>query len=113
MVNDVVAEMLRKIGCDVTTAYNGNQAVDLLKTAIDSETPFDAAIVDLKSHGGLGLVQLLRKLRAIDPAVRAIISSGCWDDRLVAEYWKYGFCRRLLKPFNLHQLKSTLQCLWA
>ena len=70
------SEMLKFLGYKVTTAQNGESAVNLFRNARDAGVPFDAVILDITIPGGLGAKETLPKLVGIDPAVQAIISSG-------------------------------------
>ncbi len=73
-----------------------------------SGKPFDIVILDLTIRGGMGGRDTIQRLRAIDPGVSAIVSSGYSDDAIVAEYEKYGFKARLTKPYRLDDLRAIL-----
>ena len=100
--------MLRYLGYEPTLAADGAQAVDLYRKALDAGTPFDAVLLDLTVPGGMGGKEVLKKLRRIDPAVRAIVSSGYSNDPLVAEHAKHGFAGVVAKPYNISQLREVL-----
>jgi len=109
LVRSVVDDMLQKLGYRTVSASDGKSAIEQFKTAGASENPFDIVIMDLASHGGMGVEHLIRALKTIDPGVQAILSSTCWHVQGVSEHRAAGFCGVLVKPFRLQHLESTLQ----
>jgi len=69
----------------------------------DRSTPAHAA-QDIPS-----ILEVLKELRAFDPAVQAIVSSGYSSDPVPADHRRYGFDGRLAKPYRLEDLGSVLQ----
>jgi two-component system cell cycle sensor histidine kinase/response regulator CckA len=51
----------------------------------------------------------LAKLREMDPAVKAIASSGYSNDPVMASFAKYGFQGVLAKPYEMKQLGSLMR----
>jgi CheY-like chemotaxis protein len=92
----------------VDFAKHGEAAVEKYRSARDAGKPFDIVILDLTIRGGMGGAETIERLRAIDPGVKAIVSSGYSEDDIVADYEKYGFKARLNKPYRLNDLKKTL-----
>jgi CheY-like chemotaxis protein len=84
------------------------RAIDLYQEAKDAGTPFDAVIMDLTIPGGMGGNETLERLLAIDPNVRAILSSGYLNAPIMAEYKKYGFSGVVTKPYSINDLGETL-----
>lgn len=74
-VLEVAGEMLNHIGYEVEFAKDGSEALRKYKTARQHGKPFDSVIMDLTIPGGMGGEGALRKLRIIDPDVKAIVSS--------------------------------------
>jgi len=58
--------------------------------------------------GGLGGLETLQQLRRIDPAVRALVSSGYSRDPVMARYAEHGFCGVVSKPYRLEELGAAL-----
>ncbi len=58
--------------------------------------------------GGMGGQEALAGLRAIDPAVRAIASSGYADDTTMARFREVGFLAVIPKPFAVPELGRVL-----
>ena len=107
-VLEAVGEMLSHIGYEVDYAKDGSEALKKYKSARQNGKPFDSVIMDLTIPGGMGGEEALRKLRDIDPNVKAIVSSGYSSDPIMATYKKYGFKAVLPKPYELKKLSSVL-----
>ncbi len=108
LVNQVITDILGKLGYKVEIAYDGREALGKYKSAKNSGTPFDAVIMDLTIPGGLGGKETIEKLLKIDPRVKAIVSSGYSGDPVLSEFEKYGFKGRVTKPFSIAALSETL-----
>ena len=78
------------------------------RRGIESGHPFDAVILDLTVPGGVGGAKALELLRALDPAVKAIVSSGYSNDPVMGRYREHGFCGVLAKPFQVAGLGAVL-----
>jgi signal transduction histidine kinase/ActR/RegA family two-component response regulator len=103
-----VRSALIRVGCDVGIAENGEKAVALYREAKDQNTPFAAVILDLTVQGGMGGLETFHRLREIDPAVKAIASSGATDDPVIDDFKEFGFVERLIKPYSMANLRETL-----
>lgn len=104
----VAAEMLKSVGYESEVAADGNQAIESYRRAMESHNPFSAVIIDLTVPGGMGGKETIKRLREIDPEVRAIVSSGYSDDEVLANFGKYGFKSIVTKPYNVGQLSKVL-----
>ena len=104
MVRQVAARALLEAGFETATAGDGAQAVQMYRAACEAGQPFDVAIMDLTVPGGMGGAVALRLLREIDPAVKAIVSSGYSDDPILAEYMVHGFAAAVSKPYAIEDL---------
>ena len=74
-----------------------------------SGNPFAVAILDLTIPGGMGGEATIKELLKIDPAVKAIVSSGYIDDPVMADYSKYGFSGMVAKPYTIEELRKAVQ----
>jgi two-component system cell cycle sensor histidine kinase/response regulator CckA len=108
MIRNVVERMLDQCGCEATFARDGEEMLTAYKRAVESARPFDAVIVDLIIQGGMGGKEAMERLLRIDPAARAIVSSGYSDDPIMADFRKYGFSGVLAKPYQLSGLRKAL-----
>jgi len=96
------------LGYEVQTAAEGSAAVALYRDELAAGTPFDAVILDLTIPGGMGGTEAIRQLRALDPNVRAIVSSGYSNDPVMSNYSDYGFTSVIAKPFQASELSRVL-----
>ncbi len=108
LIRNVAGEMVKNCGHRVDFAENGRVAIEKYQAAMDSGAPYDIVILDLTIRGGLGGKETIERLRAIDPHVRAIVSSGYSDDSAVSDYQAHGFAACLTKPYELEKLRDTL-----
>ena len=107
-VLDVASSMLRRCGYEATSAKNVEQAVDLAKIALATGRPFRAAILDITIPGGPGGREAVRKLKALDPAIRVLASSGYSSDDVLARPQEFGFDGSLPKPYELRALRMAM-----
>ena len=73
----------------------------------EDSASFDAVPMDLTIAGGIGGKEAIIKRRAIDPDVKAVVSSGYANDPIMANYKEYGFCGVVPNPYKIHELSST------
>lgn len=105
---DVAERMISIMGHFVCTVQNGMEAIDLYQKTFREGRPFDAVILDINVPDGMGGKDTLGKLREIDPEVRAIVSSGFFDDPIMTDYSRYGFMAAIAKPYNSSDLERVL-----
>ncbi len=109
LVLELTAIMLGRLGYDIETAKNGDIALDMYRKAIEEGLRFDAVILDLTVNEGMDGEEAIKRLREIDPGVKAIATSGYSDSPVLSSYKHHGFLGALTKPFMVKQLESTLQ----
>jgi PAS domain S-box-containing protein len=100
----LVSAALEPCGYSVTEAFSAEKAIELYRDALESGTPFDLVISDLTIPGGMGGKDAIKKLRELNPMVRAIVSSGYATDPVMSRYQEYGFCAMLAKPYEISDL---------
>jgi two-component sensor histidine kinase len=96
---------------ELTSAYQGNEAIDLVRDSVKKATPFAAAFVDVRMPPGYDGIETVERLWAIDPGLQLVISTAysdySWDE--IAQRLK--FAERFLilkKPFdNIEVLQLT------
>jgi PAS domain S-box-containing protein len=108
MIREVGGEMLTLLGYQFAFAEEGNQAIDLYRSALGTASRFDAVILDLTGAGGLGGKETIKKLFELDPQVRAIVCSGYSNDPVMANHREYGFRGVLTKPFTMKELDDQI-----
>jgi len=107
-VRNATGIVLNYLGYEVEYAKDGREAIDLYRTAKEKGWPFYAVILDLYVPEGMGGKEAMGELLAIDPSIRAIVSSGYSDDPFVVEFRKYGFFGTVDVPYDFEKLKQIL-----
>lgn len=108
MVRDVAGALISSLGHEVAFAEHGNSAIIQYQTSMEAGRPFDIVLLDLTIKGGMGGLQTLQRLMEIDPAVKAVVSSGYSDDSSMSDYLSRGFKACLRKPYNIEELRRLL-----
>jgi len=108
-VRSAVKEMLSYLGYEAELAVDGDEAITMFKDAIATGSPYVAVILDLTIPGGMGGSETVKHLQEIDPAVKAIVSSGYSNDPIMADYKKYGFSSIIIKPYRMSDLEDALK----
>jgi PAS domain S-box-containing protein len=109
-IRELALQMLQKMGYSVTLCARGEEAVELYRREFESESPFDAVILDLTVPGGMGGKETIRKLLDIDRNVRAIASSGYSNDPVMSDCTLYGFKAAVKKPYLIEDICEALRC---
>jgi CheY-like chemotaxis protein len=77
--------------------------------AMQRGEPFDAVILDIAAPRGMGGEEAVRRLLALDPKARVIVTSGDVDDPAVTNFAAHGFRGHLAKPFQIKDLSRVLE----
>ncbi len=107
-IRDMLGELLQSLGYSAEFAEDGERALEVYAHARDEGRPFDAVIMDLTIPGGMGGREAIRRLKAVDPDIKAIVSSGYSNDPVMADFTAFGFSGILPKPYNAAQLSAAL-----
>ncbi|HOT45905.1 MAG TPA: ATP-binding protein [Spirochaetota bacterium] len=107
-VLSVATKMLEHMGFTVTQALNGQQAVELYTNALGVGRPYDCVILDLTIKGGTGGRETITALKAVNPDIKAIVSSGYSNDPVLSNYREYGFAGVIVKPYRFDELRKVL-----
>lgn len=106
-----IAELLRiwfePVGWDVVTAASGPEGV-----ARAAERPPDAVVLDLMLPGYDGL-EVLRRIRLLQPQVTVVLSTARDTDEDRAAGLAAGADAYLVKPYSLAALEDRLRTLVA
>jgi Response regulator containing CheY-like receiver, AAA-type ATPase, and DNA-binding domains len=108
LVSETLKAMLEFLDFEVVVAEDGYKAQEKFKSAIESNNPFDVVFVDLVLPEISGS-EVFKKLKEIDPDIKAVISSGYSDDTSIKEYEELGFKGVLNKPYTIEELKEVLK----
>ncbi len=107
-IRKIASGMLQRLGCTAQEAADGTEAVLLYSQDLRAGNPPDVVIMDLTVPGGMGGMEALGRLRALDPGVRAVVSSGYSNDPILAAPRAHGFQGVLAKPYTLEDLQRVL-----
>ncbi len=111
IIRDVVQAMIESLGHAAECAATGEEAIGRFAEALNAGRPFDIVILDLTVKGGMGGEQTVSRIREMDPAVKAVVSSGYADDPIISDYRSHGFDAFLDKPYMIDVLRDTLNAL--
>jgi two-component system cell cycle sensor histidine kinase/response regulator CckA len=92
---DLLKEMLEGEGYHVLTATDGNQAVSLY----EKEQKSISLVLSDMGLPGLGGWEVLRQLKAINPDVKVILSSGFMDTKVREDMIQSGAKNFIQKPY--------------
>lgn len=106
-----VGKMVTHLGYEVVCAREGDTAIKFYAEAMNKEFPFNIVIMDLTIPGGMGGKETILRLLEIDPAVKAVVSSGYSNDPIMSDYKKYGFSGVITKPYSTEYLAELLNSL--
>ena len=99
---------LEPLGYQVTEAYDGLTAIAAYEAALRENRPYHLVISDLTMPDGLSGAQTIARLREIDPAVCAIVSSGYANDPVLSRFEDYGFKGMIAKPYAIDALAAKV-----
>jgi CheY-like chemotaxis protein len=108
VIRNIAEATLDRLGYSVLAVDDGQKALDAYQAAMQDGNPFDVVILDITVPGGMGGVETMELLKAIDPNVKAIVSSGYATEDIMAVPERLGFRGVLTKPYNVQQLSAVL-----
>jgi signal transduction histidine kinase/ActR/RegA family two-component response regulator/uncharacterized protein YdeI (BOF family) len=112
-IQQVLAEVLGRIGVAVKVTADGAATIKEFTLAVHRGAPFDLLILDLTVPGGMGGREVIELVRKLDPQVPAIVSSGYSSDPVMANFGQYGFQAMVQKPYEIGQLIAVVERLLA
>jgi len=111
LVRALIVRNLSSQGYEVTESVEGTETVQRYQEALQKGSRFDLVVLDLAIPNGMGGLRTMEKLRAMDPSVLAIVSSGYSDDPVMAQPAAYGFAAVLPKPYEPVELLRMVKSL--
>ena len=100
---------LTRLGYVVATAQDGEQAIGMFSAARQAGHPFDLVLLDLTVPDGMGGIETLEQLRALDPTVAAVVCSGYETASELSHFRELGFRAALPKPVDVERLDEVLR----
>ena len=104
----LVSCALEPLGYEVVETHDALTAIACYTDALQTGRRFDVVISDLTIPGGIGGQEAVRRLRTIDPALRAIVSTGSPCDPALSHSREHGFCAVIRKPYEIDTLGRTV-----
>jgi len=111
LIRDIASLILIHLGYQVNTCTNGQEAIEIFKSSMESGAPFLAIIMDLTIPGGLGGKQAAEQILSLYPTACLIVSSGYSNDPIMSNYKEYGFSGAIAKPYNILEVEKVLNSL--
>jgi len=108
ILRETLQVALEASGYSVESADNGTTAITLYEVAQAEGRPFAAALLDLTVRGNLGGIETIKRLRQLDPQVKAIVMSGHTESNALRQFAEHGFSGCLPKPFEFGNLLRLL-----
>jgi len=108
MLQRLLGQMLTRLGYEATVTGCGEEALLEYINGRRSGRSFDAVILDLTVQGGMGGRETVQALQETDRSVKAIVSSGYVGDPVMVDWFKWGFCAMIPKPYRMRDLARIL-----
>jgi PAS domain S-box-containing protein len=105
MILEVSREILETLGYTVIQAQGGKEAIDLYRAHKDN---IDMVILDMIMPD-MGGGETYDQLKAINPELKALLSSGYSIDGQAKEILERGCDRFIQKPFNMKELSGKIR----
>jgi len=102
-IRALLAEVFTALGIEVIEAKNGSEGLD----TIDKRKP-DIILLDMKMPGLSG-IETLRLIRARNCVVPIILVTAYQENDIAVEAERLGVTARLVKPFDLEELKRLVR----
>ena len=104
MILDVGRELLEELGYTVLSTLSGREALDIFQKNSDK---IDLVIMDMIMPG-MGGGETFDRLRAINPNIKVLLSSGYSVNGQASKILHRGCDGFIQKPFNLNQLSEKI-----
>ncbi|HHF53451.1 MAG TPA: sigma-54-dependent Fis family transcriptional regulator [candidate division WOR-3 bacterium] len=99
----LLREFLEERGYTVDEAETGEKGIEKVK-----KVAFDVVLIDIRLPDISG-IEVLRKIRMINPEIKAVMITAFQDVKLVVESLKGGAFNYLVKPINLEELLINIR----
>jgi CheY-like chemotaxis protein len=106
---ELTVRLLKSRGYEVETAMDGGMAVNQYRLALDAGRRFDLVILDLTVPEKMGGYEAFEAIKALDPTVKAIVSSGYSHEPVVLRYKDYGIAGVAPKPYRVSELLGAVE----
>jgi PAS domain S-box-containing protein len=107
-VQEVAARMIERFGYQVFIASHGEQALKMYRDRLERGRPYDLVIMDLTIRGGMGGLEASQRMRALNPDVKVVVSSGYSNDPVMGDPIKFGFLGAIPKPYKMMEMSRVI-----
>ena len=102
-VRAVICQMLERLGCDVTEAGDGEEALERVAAEF-----FDVALIDVRLPRGREGLEVTRRAKRVRPDLHVIVITGIPTGDIAFQAGKEGADDFLPKPLDMDQLRVIL-----
>lgn len=102
-LQEVLGLLLELDGHKVTTAYNGQEALEKAKN-----NKFDLVVTDLKMPGMTGL-EMAKEFKNTNPDIHIIMITGYPTVETATEALKLGCDDYIAKPFHMDRMREIIK----
>jgi putative two-component system response regulator len=103
-IRSLLVASLSSLRYDCCTAGNGHEALSLA-----GREPRPALVLSGMETADMSGLELLQKLKALDPSLQVVMTSGLRDLDLMRRCLREGAYDSIVKPFELEDLHNTVQ----
>jgi DNA-binding NtrC family response regulator len=100
---NVLSKRIIRRGIDVTTAFSGIEAIQVLR-----RQEFDVAVLDLKMEDMNG-IEVLKIFKKMDPEMPVIMLTGHGSEKSAREGIEFGAFDYLTKPYEFEDLIQKIK----
>ncbi|MEN9572859.1 MAG: hypothetical protein RL514_714 [Verrucomicrobiota bacterium] len=108
LIRELAQTALEFLGYQVDGVADGEACIKAYEAARAEGRPYAVVIMDLTIPGGMGGKEAIQRLLEIDPAVKAIVSSGYSHGPEMANHQQHGFCGMVCKPYKVEDLARQI-----
>ncbi len=107
-IRTITCILLEKMGYNPMATPDGETAVEEYRRAFLVGNPYDVVIMDITVPDGMGATEAIKKMKAIDPGVCAIVTSGLVSEMNYDDLYGQGFSGVLKKPYRSVNLREVI-----
>ena len=108
VLRDTIASMLNSLGYTVIETANGTEFLKRFNDEFKNNRPVVAAVLDLTIPGGMGGREVKDEIRKTGAFLPVFVTSGYFDDPIMANPARFGFTASIRKPFRKSELIDML-----
>ena len=108
LIRSLGRDLLEHLGYQVETAQDGPEALQCYRR----QPRIDLVILDYNLPGQTGL-EVLQKLKDLDPQARVLVASGDFSSQLVKILEEGGVVGFIHKPFRVWELETRIKMVLA